>query len=81
MNLEQVKKLERAAAAFKQEEQDAGRSEPGIRLWLVSTGGFTGEVREYVKDRADIYYSDYEGINEIFQAFGGVYNIPVFKIA
>ena len=79
MNLEQVKKLERAAESFRQEEKDAGRSEPEIRLWLVSTGGFTGKVLEYVKDRKDIYFSDYEGINGIFQAFGGGYKIPIFK--
>jgi predicted transcriptional regulator len=79
MNLEQVKKLERAAVAFKQEEQDAGRPEPVVQLWLVSTGGFAGTVQEYIKDREDIYFSDYEGINGVFQAFGGGFNIPIFK--
>ena len=78
MNLEQVKKLERAAESLRQEEKDAGRSEPEIRLWLVSTGGFTGKVLEYVKDRKDVYFSDYDGINGIFQAFGGGYKIPIF---
>jgi hypothetical protein len=79
MNLEQVKKLEQAAEALRQEERDADRPEPQIKLWLVSTGGFTSEVQEYIKDNPNIYYSDYEGINGLFRYFGGNFNIPVFK--
>jgi hypothetical protein len=81
MNLEQVKKLEQAAESLRQEEQEAGRPEPNIRLWLVSTGGFTdgpGGVQEYIKARDDIYFSDYDGINGLFRAFGGSFNIPIF---
>ncbi|MCP4350650.1 MAG: hypothetical protein GY795_34725, partial [Desulfobacterales bacterium] len=48
-------------------------------MWLVSTGGFTGEALDYVRDRADICFSDYEGINSIFKMYGGNYRIPVFK--
>jgi hypothetical protein len=79
MNMEQVKKLEQAAESLRQEEQDAGRPEPEIRLWLVSTGGFTFDVREYLEGRDEIYYSDYEAINGLFRAFGGSFDIPVFK--
>ena len=79
MGIAQVEKLEKAGEALKQEAMDAEFSAPGIRMWLVSTGGFTKEVIDYVKDREDIYYSDYEGINDIFQAYGGNYKIPVFK--
>ncbi|MCP4401482.1 MAG: hypothetical protein GY801_29820 [bacterium] len=79
MNMAQVQKLEQAAEVFKQEEQDAGRQAPVIQLWLVSTGGFTNDVLEYVKDREELYFSDYDGINNIFQAYGGNYNIPVFQ--
>jgi hypothetical protein len=75
MGIRQVKKLEGAAAAFCREEEEAGHPVPEIQLWLVSAGGFTGGV----KDRSDIFYSDYEGINGIFRAFGGNYNIPIFK--
>jgi hypothetical protein len=79
MGINQVKKLEDAARAVKLEAEESGYAAPDIQMWLVSTGGFTQEVLEYVRDRADIFCSDYEGINGIFRAFGGNYNIPVFK--
>ncbi|MCP4576866.1 MAG: HTH domain-containing protein, partial [Deltaproteobacteria bacterium] len=79
MGLSQVEKLESAAEALKREAEEAELSAPEIQMWLVSTGGFTGEVLEYVKDREDLYYSDHEGINGIFRMYGGNYNIPVFK--
>lgn len=79
MNLEQVQKLEQAAEALRQEEQQTGLPEPTIQFWFVSTGGFTSEATAYLKERADCYFSDYAGINDIFQAYGGGYNIPIFK--
>jgi len=79
MGIRQVRKLEQAAGALRQEEEDAGRIAPAIKMWLVSTGGFTQEVSEYVNAREDVYFSDHEGINSIFRAYGGNYNIPVFK--
>jgi ABC-type uncharacterized transport system substrate-binding protein len=79
MGMAQVEKTEKAVQALKQEAEDAGLSIPEVRIWLVSTGGFTREVIEYVKEREDIYFSDYEGINSIFRAYGGNYKIPVFK--
>jgi len=79
MGMEKVKKLEYAAEALKQEAAESGLTVPGVQMWLVSSGGFTGEVLQYVKDREDIYHSDHDGINGIFRAFGGNYNIPVFK--
>ncbi|MCP4104141.1 MAG: hypothetical protein GY749_01165 [Desulfobacteraceae bacterium] len=79
MGIRQVKKLEYAAAAFRKESEESGHPVPEIQLWMVSTGGFTKEVLKYARDRADIFFSDYEGINGIFRAFGGNYNIPVFK--
>ena len=75
----QVQKTEKAAQALKQEAEDARLSIPEVKIWLVSTGGFTEEVTEYVKNREHIYFSDYEGINSIFQAYGGNYKIPVFR--
>ncbi|MCP4108485.1 MAG: hypothetical protein GY749_44385, partial [Desulfobacteraceae bacterium] len=42
-------------------------------------GGFTREVLKYGRERKDIFFSDYEGINSIFRVYGGNYNIPVFK--
>ncbi len=74
-----VKKLERAADVLKQEAEEAGRPCPDVQLWLVSTGGFTRVVLEYVQDRTKIYSSDYDGINGIFQAYGGNYIISIFK--
>ncbi|MCP4376633.1 MAG: hypothetical protein GY794_10730, partial [bacterium] len=81
MNMSQVEKLEQAAEVFVQEELEAGRPRPSVQLWLVSTGGFTKETLEYVKDREDVYFSGYDGINNIFQAYGGNYTIPVFHDA
>ena len=78
MGMPQVRKLEAAAEVMREEYRESGRTVPQIQLWLVSTGGFTGEVLEYVKDREDIYYSDHDGINQIFMAYGGNYRIPVF---
>jgi hypothetical protein len=45
---------------------------------LISTGGFTEEVKGFVHSREDMYASDYDGINNIFKAFGGNYSIPLF---
>ncbi|MCP4404210.1 MAG: hypothetical protein GY801_43745, partial [bacterium] len=78
MGMAQVKKVERAAETVAQEANEAGRSIPQIQFWLVSTGGFTGEVTHYVAARDDIYASDHDGINAIFHAYGGNYNIPLF---
>jgi predicted AAA+ superfamily ATPase len=78
MGLTQVQKLESAAAVLKQEYEEEGRKIPSIHLWLVSTGGFTKEVLTYIKARAEIYYSDYEGINNLFKAYGSNYSIPNF---
>ncbi|MCP4343953.1 MAG: hypothetical protein GY795_00310 [Desulfobacterales bacterium] len=79
MGIRQVKKLERAAKALRQEAEDAELTVPDIQIWLVSTGGFTKDVLAYVKGRTDIFFSDYDGINSIFQMYGGNYKIPVFK--
>ena len=79
MGINQLKKLEDAADALKQEIKESGAVVPDTQMWLVSTGGFTQEVLDYVKDRKDIFFSDHEGINSIFRAYGGNYNIPVFN--
>ncbi|MCP4346471.1 MAG: hypothetical protein GY795_13200 [Desulfobacterales bacterium] len=79
MGIKQVEKLEQAASALQQEHREYGSEVPDMQLWIVSVGGFTEEVLAYVSSREDIYTSDYEGINNIFQAFGGNYKIPVFE--
>jgi len=63
---------------LKQMHEEEGTTVPEIHLWLVSTGGFTKEVLTYVNARAEIYASDYEGINSLFKAYGGNYSIPQF---
>lgn len=78
MSLTQVKKLENAARALCREMEEEGRPIPDIQFWLISTGGFTGEVQELVRSREDIFASDYDGINSIFKAFGSNYSIPLF---
>ncbi|MDM8551602.1 hypothetical protein QUF72_16060 [Desulfobacterales bacterium HSG2] len=79
MGISSLEKLEQAAEAIRQEAGDAGRPVPEIQMWLVSTGGFTGDVLGGAKDRDDIFFSDHEGINGIFRMYGGNYRIPVFK--
>ncbi|MCP4346007.1 MAG: hypothetical protein GY795_10840 [Desulfobacterales bacterium] len=63
---------------IRQEAEDAEPDIPDILMWLVSTGGFT-QVLEYIRERADILSSDYEGINSIFKMYGGNYRIALFK--
>jgi hypothetical protein len=79
MGMAQVKKLEDAAEALKKEAEERDRPLPEIQMWLVSAGGFTGDVLKYLEDRDDIFFSDYDGINSIFRFYGGNYNIPIFK--
>ncbi|MCP4346005.1 MAG: restriction endonuclease [Desulfobacterales bacterium] len=79
MGISQVEKLENAARVLRQEAEDAELDIPDIIMWLVSTSGFTQEVLEYARDRADILFSDHEGINSIFKMYGGNYKIPLFK--
>jgi len=80
MDISLVKKLESAAQVLKQMHEEEGTTVPEIHLWLVSTGGFTKEVLTYIDTRADIYASDYEGINSLFKAYGGNYSIPQFAV-
>ncbi len=79
MGIGDVRKLEDAAAVMTREVEENGRAAPEIQKWLVSTGGFTKEVLEHVRERPDIHFSDHEGINGIFHAYGGNYRIPVFR--
>jgi hypothetical protein len=78
MDLKQVKKLLSAAQALQVMHEEEGTQMPEIHLWLISTGGFTKEVLTYIKARTDIYFSDYEGINNLFKAYGSNYSIPLF---
>jgi len=78
MGIQAVKKLGKAADALRKEAVESGLTEPKIRMWVVSTGGFTQKVLEYVEGRSDLYASDHAGINGIFRAYGGNYDIPVF---
>ncbi|MCP4402328.1 MAG: hypothetical protein GY801_34110 [bacterium] len=79
MGMKQVEKLERAAEVVTQDAEEVGRSIPDLQFWLVSTGGFTKEVKTYVDTRNDMYASDHDGINAIFHAYGGNYRIPIFQ--
>ncbi|RKZ38319.1 MAG: hypothetical protein DRR00_34355, partial [Candidatus Parabeggiatoa sp. nov. 3] len=80
MDIKQVKKLESAAQVLISSHEEEGTAVPEIHLWLVSTGGFRKEVLDYIKARVDIYASDYEGIDNLFKAFGGNYSIPKFAV-
>ncbi len=78
MGMTQVTKLEQAAEVIRQEAGERGHSIPEIQFWLISTGGFTQDVKKYAEPRSDIYMSDHERINAIFHAYGGNYRIPLF---
>jgi len=78
MNLEEVKKLEKAREAYLKQEEGEDRVPPKTHLWYVSTGGFTKEALEYLKDKENTYFSDYDSINAIFKAYGGGFKIPIF---
>lgn len=79
MGMDAVEKVEKAAVALKQQALSDGRKVPEVRIWLVSTGGFTGQVLEYVRERDDIFISDHAGINRIFRQYGGEFDIPIFE--
>jgi len=36
-------------------------------------------VQKYIAENTDFYMSDHDGINRIFAAYGGNYEIPLFK--
>jgi predicted transcriptional regulator len=78
MGMKQVWKLEKAAKAFQQETRDNGLEIPDVALWVVCTGGFTQAVQKHIAPKKDFYMSDHDGINRIFGAYGGNYNIPLF---
>jgi len=78
MGINPVKKLERAAKAFQMEANDEGRACPQITLWVICTGGFTKAAQKYIANKQNFYMSDHDGINGIFAAYGGNYEIPVF---
>ena len=78
MDMTQVKKLESAAKVLTQMYEEEDTEVPEIQIWLVSAGGFKGNVLSYLEENTDIYYSDYDGINRLFKAYGGNYSIPQF---
>ncbi|MDO8685771.1 MAG: hypothetical protein Q7J78_03765 [Clostridiales bacterium] len=78
IGMDTVKKVEGAFEAFKLQQQNENRPPKQVQLWLVSTGGFTDEVTQYIKEFDHIYYSDYNGINGLFRKYGGGFDIPVF---
>jgi hypothetical protein len=78
MGINQVRKLEKAAKAFQQEIKDEGLAIPSITLWAICTGGFTQAAHQHIAAKKDFYMSDHHGINAIFAAYGGNYDIPIF---
>jgi len=77
--MNQIKKFERAAKAFQQEASDSGLEIPDITLWVICTGGFTLAVQKHIARKNNFYMSDHDEINRIFAAYGGNYEIPLFK--
>ena len=68
----------KAAKAFQQEIKDEGLAIPSITLWAICTGGFTQAAHQHIAAKKDFYMSDHHGINSIFAAYGGNYDIPIF---
>jgi hypothetical protein len=79
MSMTEIRKLEKAVFAYKKELEQEGAKAPEIIIWLISTGGFTREVRDYVQGQGNIYLSDYDAINHIFRQYGSGYDIPMFN--
>ncbi len=44
-------KIIEAAKTLREEALEADRPAPEVRIWLVSAGGFTGEVMEYISEK------------------------------
>jgi DNA-binding transcriptional ArsR family regulator len=78
MNLEEIKKLELARDAYLEQAKGEEQILLETHLWYISTGGFTEEALEYLKNKKDTYFSDYENINDIFKLYGGGFRIPIF---
>jgi predicted transcriptional regulator len=79
MGMNQVKKLEKAAKVLQQEASDAGLDIPDVVLWVICTGGFTQAVHKHITAKNNFYMSDHDDINDIFAAYGGNYQIPIFQ--
>ena len=62
-----------------QEKQDRRIEDvPKVKIWYVSTGGFTKDALEYIKGKEDVYYSDHKSINAVYKNYGGGFDIPIF---
>ena len=81
MGIAEIKKLEEAKDAFLMQERQVKEPQdvPKVKLWYISTGGFTEEAIRYLKEIEDVYYSDHEGINYIYKKYGGGFDVPVFE--
>jgi len=76
MSLVEAKKAIRASEAFIRDEyEDRDYDKIKRTIWLISVGGFTSELLEFLRG-GDIYYSSYNEINEIFRFYGGGIKIP-----
>jgi len=74
MTLDDAKKAIRASEAFIKVEYK-NRDKIKHKIWLVSMGGFTAELLEFLRG-GDIFYSGHNEINEIFRFYGGGIKIP-----
>jgi len=80
IGIEIIKKAAEMRKAYIEERKREGLAvQFKVKLWIVSTGGFTFEALEYMKKIQDIYYCDYLGINTINKKYGASINIPIFK--
>ena len=79
MSLDEVKKLEDVQVAYlKHLKQLSGRAkELSAMRYYISTAGFTQEALAYMKEKHDVYYSDYEEANAICKQYGTGYDLPV----
>ena len=79
MTLDEAKKAIHASEAFLKSEY----KNPGLvikhKVWLISTGGFTAELLDFIRD-GGIYFSGHEEINELFRLYGGSIKIPVPEV-
>jgi hypothetical protein len=77
MTRDEIQKAIAAADALKLDEAKY-KVKVNLRVWVVSTGGFTADAMGFLR-QSDLYYTDHQGINELFRIYGGGIKIPVFE--
>jgi len=74
MTMDEANKAIEASQAFLRAEYK-NRDDIKHQNWLISTGGFTAELLQFLRD-SRIFYSGHEEINKLSKLYGGGINVP-----